>query len=52
MIYIGAILWFADGRKMLRNRAVYLLSLNRLIIVPLMILGIFILLNHFLPRAD
>ncbi len=49
MIYIGAVLWFADGRKMMRNRAVYLLSLNRLIIVPLMILGIFILISHFFP---
>jgi len=49
MIYIGAVLWFADGRKMMRNKAVYLLSLNRLIIVPLLILGIFILISHFFP---
>lgn len=49
MIYIGAVLWYADGRKMMRNRAVYLLSLNRLVIVPLIILGLFILINHIFP---
>lgn len=49
MIYIGAVLWYADGRKMLRNRAVYILSLNRLIIVPLIILGIFALISHLFP---
>jgi predicted permease len=49
MIYIGAVLWFSDGRMMLRNRNVYLLSLNRLIIVPLIILGIFVLLNSIFP---
>lgn len=49
MIYIGSILYFADSRKMLRNRNVYLLAISRLMIVPMLLLGIFILLGHFFP---
>jgi predicted permease len=49
MIYIGSMLYYADSRKMLRNRNVYLLSLNRLLIVPFIIIGIFALLNFLLP---
>lgn len=49
MVYIGAVLYFADGKKMLRNRNVYLLSFNRLLLVPFMLIGIFALLNYFYP---
>jgi len=49
MIYIGAVLYYADARKMLRNRNVYLLSFNRLLLVPFMIIGIFALLNYLFP---
>jgi predicted permease len=49
MIYIGAVLYFANVRKMISNRAVYMLSLNRLIIVPLVILVIFITVNSLFP---
>ena len=49
MIYIGAVLYFADGRKMLRNRNVYLLSFNRLLLVPFMLIGIFVLVNYLFP---
>lgn len=49
MIYIGAMLYYADGRKMLGNKNVYLLSLNRLLVVPIIIIGIFALLNYFFP---
>ena len=49
MIYIGSMLYYADGRSMLRNRNVYLLSLNRLLIVPFIIIGIFAILNYFFP---
>ncbi len=49
MIYIGAVLFYADGRKMLRNRNVYLLSLNRLLVVPFMLIGIFALINYLFP---
>jgi predicted permease len=49
MIYIGSMLYYADSRKMLRNKNVYLLSLNRLLIVPFIIIGIFAFLNYFLP---
>ncbi len=49
MIYIGAMLYYADGKKMLKNRNVYLLSINRLLVVPFMLIGIFALLNYFFP---
>jgi predicted permease len=49
MIYTGAVLYFANVRKMIGNRAVYILSLNRLIIVPLLLLAIFILFNTLFP---
>jgi len=49
MIYIGAMLYYADGKKMLKNRNVYLLSFNRLLLVPFMLIGIFALLNYFFP---
>lgn len=49
MIYIGSVLYYADARKMLRNRNVYLLSFNRLLLVPFMIIGIFALLNYLFP---
>lgn len=49
MIYIGAMLYFADGKKMLKNRNVYLLSFNRLLLVPFMLIGIFALMNFFFP---
>ncbi len=49
MVYIGAVLYYADGRKMMRNRNVYLLSFNRLLLVPFMLIGIFALMNYFFP---
>ena len=49
MIFIGSVLYYADGRKMLRNRNVYLLSINRLLVVPFIIIGIFALMNYFFP---
>ncbi len=49
MIFIAAVIYFADGRKMLGNRNAYLLSLNRLLLVPVMLLGLFILFNLLFP---
>ena len=49
MIFIAAVIYFADGRKMLGNRNAYLLSLNRLLLVPMILLGLFILFNFLFP---
>ena len=49
MIFIAAVMYFADGRKMLRNRNAYLLSFNRLLLVPFILLGLFILFNLLFP---
>ncbi len=49
MIFIASVMYFADGRKMLRNRNAYLLSFNRLLLVPFILLGLFILFNLIFP---
>ena len=49
MIFIASVIWFADGKKMIRNRNAYLLSFNRLLLVPLLLLGLFILFNMLFP---
>lgn len=49
MIFIASVMYFADGRKMLRNRNAYLLSFNRLLLVPFILLGLFILFNLLFP---
>lgn len=49
MIFIATVIYFADGRKMIRNRNAYLLSFNRLLLVPFILLGIFILVNTLFP---
>lgn len=49
MIFIASVMYFADGRKMLRNRNAYLLSFNRLVLVPFILLGLFILFNLLFP---
>jgi len=49
MIFIATVIYFADGRKMLRNRNAYLLSFNRLLVVPLVLMGIFILFDMLFP---
>jgi hypothetical protein len=49
MLYIGAILYFASVRDMVRNAAIYVLSFNRLILVPFILIGIFMLANSLIP---
>jgi hypothetical protein len=48
MMYIGAVLYFASIRNMVGRKSIYFLSLNKMIIVPLMLIGIFAILNSFL----
>jgi predicted permease len=49
MIYIGSVLYFADGRKMLRNRNVYMLSASRLLLVPFILILIFRGVDYLFP---
>lgn len=49
MIFIASVIYFADGKKMIRNRNAYLLSFNRLLLVPMLLLGLFILFNMIFP---
>jgi predicted permease len=46
MIYIGSVLWFADGKNLLKNMNVWILSFNRLILVPFILIAIAFLLNR------
>jgi len=41
MIYIGALLWYARVGALLKNKNIYILSFNRLILVPLILTGLF-----------
>jgi hypothetical protein len=50
MIYIGSVLYFASVRKIIGSSLIYVLSLNRLILVPLIFVGIFSLVNSLLPQ--
>jgi predicted permease len=41
MLYIGAMLAFADVRGLLGKRSIYILSMNRLIIIPAILIALF-----------
>jgi malate permease and related proteins len=41
MLYIGAMLAFADVRGLLGKRSIYILSMNRLLIIPAILIGLF-----------
>lgn len=49
MLYIGSVLWFARVGNIFRNKSIYILSLNRLIVVPLILTGLFYLAVIYLP---
>lgn len=49
MIFIASVLYFADGGTMLKNKNSYLLTFNRLLLVPFILLGLFILADRLLP---
>jgi predicted permease len=49
MIFIATVIYFADGRKMIGNRNAYLLSFNRLLLVPFVLLGLLIFFDHLVP---
>lgn len=49
MLYIGSVLYFANVKQLAKNKIVYILSMNKLIIVPSILLGLFILINTLLP---
>jgi len=49
MLYIGAILYFASVKEMITNLTIYILSFNRLILIPFILIGIFYLLNTLFP---
>jgi len=49
MIYIGTVLYFANMKKMVSNKAVYVLSANKLVVVPFLLLCIFMMVNTLFP---
>lgn len=51
MLYIGAMLTFADVGGMLRKKSLYILSFNRLIFVPAILISVFFLVSALLGAA-
>lgn len=51
MIYIGTVLFYADARAVLRNRDSYLMSFNKMLLVPVLLLLLFRLVNYLFPLA-
>ncbi len=49
MLFIATVIYFADRSKVLRNRATYLLSFNRLLLVPYILIGLFMLFDLLFP---
>ncbi|HPC98069.1 MAG TPA: AEC family transporter [Bacteroidales bacterium] len=49
MIYIGAVLWYAGVKTFIGKRSIYILALNRLLLVPLMLIAFFYLLVNNTP---
>ncbi len=49
MLYIGSVLWYARGNNFLKNKNIYILSANRLLIVPFLLTVIFSLSGMLLP---
>ncbi len=51
MLFIATVIWFADRSKVLRNRDTYLLSFNRLLLVPYILMGLFLLFDLLFPSV-
>ena len=49
MVYIGAILYFTSLKMLFNNKVVYLMSFQRLLVVPAIMLSVFIVINSLLP---
>jgi predicted permease len=49
IVYIGSVLYFTSVRVLFNNKIAYLLSVNRLLIVPALMLSVFIAINSLLP---
>ena len=48
MIYIGAVIWYAEKRHLLIKKEVWILSFNKLILVPFILMGMTLLANSLL----
>jgi predicted permease len=49
MLYIGSMMFFTTMKGFLNNKVVYILTINKLILVPLLLVLIFAGLNYFSP---
>jgi predicted permease len=49
IVYIGSVLYFTSIKVLFNNKTVYLLSFNRLLLIPALMLSLFFALNSFLP---
>jgi malate permease and related proteins len=49
MLYVGTILYYSNIKGLINNKIIYILSLNKLLVVPSLILFIFWLINSYIP---
>lgn len=49
MLYIGSMMYYSDLRGALNNKEVYVLTANKLLVIPLLLILIFSLIFHFYP---
>ena len=49
LVYMGTILYFTSIKKLLNNKIAYLISFNRLLLVPAILILLFIVINLLLP---
>ena len=51
MLYIGSMMFYTTMKGFLNNKEVYILTVNKLIIVPLLLLFLFAVWNYFFPET-
>jgi hypothetical protein len=49
LVYMGSILYFTSIKELLNNKIAYFVSINRLLIIPIIMTAIFIGVNSILP---
>lgn len=47
MLYIGAMLYFSNVGGLLRRKSLYLISLNRLVVAPALLIALFYIAGHY-----
>jgi malate permease and related proteins len=49
LVYMGSILYFTSLRQLINNKVAYIVSFNRLLVIPSIMVLIFLLINFLIP---